>query len=160
MSSKKKTAAIITAGVLGLATAGGAYAYWTTNGGGTGAASTAAGASNVFLVTGGVANAMYPGDTAQSATATIKNTATESYKLLGVSAYVTTDKSGCDGSDYKLNGSPASTSSATAVSLGVSPVELASNATTTVDFTLQFNDKGTVQDACKGAAVTLHYIAS
>ena len=160
MSTKKKTAAIITAGVLGLATAGGAYAYWTTNGGGTGAASTAAGASNVFLVTGGVADAMYPGDSAQTATATVKNTATETYKVLGVSAYVTTDRSGCDGTDYKLNGAPAPTSAATAVSLNVTPVELAANATTTVDFTLQFNNKATNQDACKGAAVTLHYIAS
>ena len=57
-NSKKKTAAIATAGVLGLATAGGAYAYWSSNGGGTGSASTASGSENVFLVTGGVAEAM------------------------------------------------------------------------------------------------------
>ena len=157
---KKKTAAIVTAGVLGLATAGGAYAYWTSNGGGTGSASTRSGATDVLLVTGGVANAMYPGDSAQTATATVKNVGTESYKVLGVSAYLTNDKVGCDGSDYKLNGTAAPSTSATAVSLDLTAVDLAPAATTTVDFTLQFNNKATSQDACKGAAVTIHYIAS
>ena len=158
-SSKKKTAAVVTAGVLGLATAGGAYAYWTTNGGGTGTASTSAGSENVFLVTGGVANAMFPGDSAQNATATIKNTASENYRIQSVTAYVTTNKDGCTGSDYKLNGTAAPSTAVTAVSLGVSPVDLAPAATTTVDFTLQFNNKAANQDACKGADVTLHYIA-
>lgn len=159
-STKKKTAAMVTAGVLGLATAGGAYAYWTSSGGGTGSASTAAGTENIFLVTGGVANAMFPGDSAQDATATITNTATESYRIQSVTAYVTTNKVGCTGSDYKLNGTAAPSTAATAVSLSVSPVDLAPAATTTVDFTLQFNNKATNQDACKGADVALHYIAS
>jgi hypothetical protein len=159
-TNKKKTAAIVTAGVIGLATAGGAYAYWTSLGGGTGSASTAAGSQNVFLVTGGVANAMFPGDSAQNATATVKNTSSESYKIQSVTAYVTTNKDGCTGSDYKLNGTAAPSTAATAVSLGVTPVELAPAATTTVDFTLQFNNKATNQDACKGADVTLHYTAS
>ncbi|MBW8731394.1 MAG: hypothetical protein JF622_10555 [Terrabacter sp.] len=48
-SRKKKSAAFVAAGVIGLATAGGAYAYWTSLGGGTGTATTRAGASNVFL---------------------------------------------------------------------------------------------------------------
>ena len=159
-TSRKKTAAVVTAGVLGLATAGGAYAYWTSNGAGTGSASTRSGATDIFLVTGGVAEAMYPGDSAQTATATVKNVGSEKYKVQGVSAYLTTDKVGCDGSDYKLNGSAAPSTSAQAVSLGLTATDLAPTATTTVDFTVQFNNKATNQDACKGAAVTIHYIAS
>ena len=42
-SKKKRSAALLAAGVIGLATAGGAYAYWTSLGGGTGTASTKAG---------------------------------------------------------------------------------------------------------------------
>src|SRR6478736_9452729 len=87
-SKKKKSAAFVAAGVIGLATAGGAYAYWTSLGGGTGTASTKAGATSVFLVTGGSTSAMYPGDSAQSITATVKNTGTENYKIQSVKAYV------------------------------------------------------------------------
>ena len=39
-SKKKRSAALLAAGVIGLATAGGAYAYWTSLGDGTGTAST------------------------------------------------------------------------------------------------------------------------
>ncbi len=159
-SRKKKSAAFVAAGVIGLATAGGAYAYWTSLGGGTGTATTRAGASNVFLVTGGSATAMYPGDSAQTITATVKNTGTENYKIQAVKAYVTTNKADCDGTDYKLNGAVAPVSEATAASLGVTPVDLAPAATTTVDYTLQFNNKTTNQDACKGATVTINYVAS
>lgn len=159
-SKKKKSAAFVAAGVIGLATAGGAYAYWTSLGGGTGTASTSAGASNVFQVTGNVANAMYPGDSAQTVTATVTNNGTQNYKLQAVKAYVSTDKQGCDGSDYKLNGAVAPTNATDAVSIAVSQADLAPAATTTGTFTMQFNNKTTNQDACKGAAVTITYVAS
>lgn len=102
---------------------------------------------------------MYPGDSAQTITATVKNTGTENYKIQAVKAFVTTDKEGCDGTDYMLNGNPAPTSQATAASLSLTPTDLAPAATTTVDYTLQFNNKTTNQDACKGAAVTITYVA-
>jgi hypothetical protein len=160
-SRKKKSAAFVAAGIIGLATAGGAYAYWTSLGGGSGTATTRAGASNVFLVTGGSTTAMYPGDAAQTVTATVKNTGTENYTIQAVKAYVTTNKQGCDATDYKLNGTVAPGSEGTAASLAVTSVDLAPAATTTVDYTLQFNNKAaTNQDACKGAAVTITYVAS
>lgn len=159
-STKKKSAAFVAAGVIGLATAGGAYAYWTSLGGGAGTASTRDGASSVFEVTGNAATAMYPGDTAQNVTATVKNIGTENYKLQAVKAFVTTDKPGCDATDYKLNGAVAPGSSTNAVAIAVTQADLAPNATTTGTFTLQFNNKTTNQDACKGAAVTITYSAS
>jgi hypothetical protein len=132
-SKKKKSAAFVAAGVIGLATAGGA---------------------------GNVANAMFPGDTAQTVTATVKNTGTENYKLQAVKAFVTTDKVGCDGTDYKLNGAPAPTNATDAAAITVTQADLAPAATTTGTFTMQFNNKSTDQNACKGAAVTITYIAS
>lgn len=159
-SSKKKAAAILTAGVLGIATAGGAYAYWTSAGGGTGDASTSAGAGSVFEVTGDVPDAMFPGDSEQTVTATVTNNGTENYKVTGVSAWVSTNKSGCDGSDYLLNGAAAPSTSATAVPLTISPTDLAPSDTKTLTYKIQFNNKTTSQNACKGAAVTVNYIAS
>ena len=158
-SSKKKAAAFAVAGVLGLATAGGAYAYWTSTGAGTGTATTKSGATSVFLVTGNVANAMFPGDSAQNATATVKNVGTENYRIQSVKAYLTTNKTDCDGSNYLLNGVAAPSTEGTAASLNITGVDLAPTATTTVGFTLQFNNKDTNQDACKGAAVTINYLA-
>jgi hypothetical protein len=159
-SSKKKAAVFLTAGVLGLATAGGAYSYWTSLGDGTGTASTRDGSSSIFAVTGGAASAMYPGDTAQTVTATVKNNGSENYKIQTLKAYLTTDKSGCTGGDYLLNAAAAPVDAASAVSLSIVPTDLAPVATKTVDFSLQFNNKATNQDACQGAAVTIHYIAS
>ncbi len=159
-SKKKRSAALLAAGVIGLATAGGAYAYWTSNGGGTGTATTATGTSTALVVTGNATSAMFPGDSAQTVTATVKNSGSESYKLQGLKAYVTTGATDCDSTDYKLNGAPAPSTEATAVSITVTPIDLAPNATTTGTFTMQFNNKTTNQDACKGAAVTIHYVAS
>lgn len=160
-SKKKRSAALLAAGVIGLATAGGAYAYWTSLGGGTGTASTKAGSTSALVVTGNVPNAMYPGDTAQTVTATVKNVGTENYRPQAVKAYITIDKSGCIGSDYLLNGAVAPTTSDTATAITLNSVDLAPGATTTGSFTMQFNNKlDTNQDACKGAAVTITYVAS
>ena len=160
-SSKKKAAAIVTAGVLGLATAGGAYAYWTSAGGGTGAAATRTGAGSIFSVTGDSTKAMFPGDSAQTITATVKNTGSETYTVSALKAYLTTDKAGCDGTNYLLKGSATAVDAASAVSLGLVAKDLAAGTSTTVDFGLQFNNKtDTNQNACQGAKVTIHYIAS
>ncbi len=159
-SKRKRSAAVLAAGVIGLATAGGAYAYWTGLGGGTGTATTKAGSATALVVTGDVAGAMFPGDSAQTVTATVKNTGAERYQVSTVKAYVTTDKAGCDGSDYKLNGAVAPTNATDAAAIAVPTGELAPGATTTGTFTMQFNNKATDQNACKGAAVTIHYVAS
>jgi hypothetical protein len=103
---------------------------------------------------------MFPGDPAQTVTATIKNNGTENYKLQGVKAYVTTGVSACDSTNYLLNGAPAPSTALTASSLTLTPVELAPAATTTGTFTIQFNNKATNQDACKGVAVTVNYVAN
>jgi hypothetical protein len=67
---------------------------------------------------------------------------------------------GCDGTDYKLNGAPAPTNATDAAAITVTQADLAPTATTTGTFTMQFNNKSTDQNACKGAAVTITYIAS
>jgi len=159
LNLKKKTLAFAVAGGLTVATAGGAYAYWTTTGSGTGSATTRAGAT-VFTVAGGVANAMYPGDSAQTGTATVTNTGSENYKVQSLKAYLTTDKPGCTGADYLLNGAAAPSTNGTAADLAITPVDLAPAATASKTFTLQFNNTAANQDACKSAVVTINYLAS
>lgn len=155
----KKTAAIATAGVLGLATAGGAYAYWTTTGSGTGTGTTAAGAATFSYTTGSL-NAMYPGDSPQALTVTVKNTSVQKGYVSGVTAYITTDHAGCTGADYLLGGKAGAVDQASAVPLTWAAVDLAAGASQDAKSTIQFNNTGAAQDACKGATVTLNYASN
>jgi hypothetical protein len=164
----KKVAAIGLAAGLALGAAGVATAYWTSSGSGTGTSSTTAGSSDLTYATTTI-NPMYPGDSAQNFTVTVtNNSATQKEYVNGVSAYITTNKSGCDGSDFLLDGVATAVSSATAVPLAWTAQELTAttgapaNAATTAAATdtIQFNDKLTNQDACKSAVVTLNYTSS
>lgn len=159
-NKKKRYAAVAVAGVIGLATAGGAYSYWTSLGDGSGTASTSAGNAKPFVVTGGAATAMFPGDTAQTITATIANSGKENYTVSTLKVWVSTDKADCDGSNYLVNGAAAPAAADSAASIPVTQTDLAPTKSITTTFTMQFNNKASVQDGCKGAAVTIHYLAS
>ena len=152
----KKAAAIVTAGVLGLATAGGAYAYWTTAGSGTGTGATQAGTVTLSYTTTTL-NSMYPGDSSQPLTVTVKNTSTQRGYVNGVKAFITTDKAGCTAADYLLNGNNTAADAATALPLTWTAVDLAAGASQNATSTIQFNNTGASQDACKSATVTLNY---
>jgi hypothetical protein len=79
-------------------------------------------------------------------------------------AYLTIDAThaaaGCTAGDYQLNGTAAPGTAGTAADLGLTPVNLAAGGATTKTFTLQFNNLTTPQDFCKGAAVTINYVAA
>lgn len=160
-NKKKRYAAVAVAGAIGLATAGGAYSYWTSLGDGSGTASTSAGNAKPFVVTGGAADAMFPGDTPQTVTATITNSGQENYTVSTLKVWVSTDKAAdCDGSNFLVNGAAASVAADSAASIPVTQTDLAPTKSTTTTFTMQFNNKAKNQDGCKGAAVTIHYLAS
>jgi hypothetical protein len=168
LSTKQKlTIAGVTAAVL--STSGVAFAYWSTSGSGSGAGSTSAGTANSLSFTQnpvGVADTsvdlapMFPGDTAQNLSVRVRNTSSESAYVSTVKAYITTDKSGCTGADFLLGGSPAPSTAATAAGLTWSAQDLAAGAADNATSTVGFNNTGSLQDACKGAAVTLHYVAA
>ncbi len=158
-SNKKK--AVVAGTILALGTAGAAYAYWSTTGTGTGTGATTAGVTDSLTFTQDALSAMHPGDSAQTLTVNVKNTAGENAYVSTVKAYVTTDKDGCTGDDFLLGGTAGHKSLATAKTLTWTGQDLAKtggndDATSTV----QFNNTGADQDACKGAEVTLHYLAS
>ncbi|MFC8503366.1 hypothetical protein ACFUC1_13465 [Pedococcus sp. NPDC057267] len=155
LNRRQRIAAGVTALVLvGSGTA--AFAYWSSTGSGSGTGSTTAGDSNLSI-TGGVSTALYPGQAGQDFTATVTNNAANNAQVAGLTAYVTTDKTGCDGSDFSINNS---TGAASPVTLNWMAVDLASGKSQDSVNTIQFVDKATNQDACKGATLTLHYASN
>jgi hypothetical protein len=155
-------AAVIAAGT------GAAFAYWTTSGSGSTTASTTSGVSNTLDFSNNAITAMYPGDASQALTVTVTNhDASQKVQVSTVKAYLTVSQAAgavgsCSSADYKLDGT-AGTSSASPVTLAWTAHELAAgggNASTAGTDSIQFNNLGSVQDGCKGATVTINYVAS
>lgn len=169
MRNQKKIAALAT-GALVLGSAGVAYAYWTTTGSGSGSGSTTAGVVDSLTFTQNPAgdadesvelDAMFPGDDPQDLTVRVRNTSGESAYVEFVKAYITTDKSGCTGADFLIDGEAAPSVAADAVDLAWTATDLVAGAAADATGNVQFNNlTATDQDACKGAVVTIHYLAS
>ena len=152
----KKVTTALTAGVLVVASAGGAYAFWTASGSGSGSASTSAGASNLAIAQTSTISNLRPGDAPQPITGTVKNNADSAAYVATVTASITVTKAAdavgtCDASDYTLL-KPTMT-------VGK---DLAAGETFTFSgATLQFNNKADAnQDGCKGATVNVAYAAA
>lgn len=155
MGRFSKRAKIVVAGTVVLATIGGgvAFAYWSSNGSGSGTANTSTGASNLVVTQTSAPADLAPGLAPEAVTGTITNKATNSAFVNTVTVAIgsVTQAAGaqgtCDASDYTLSGAT--------VTLGQ---DVAAGAS--VNFsgpTLAFNDKSTNQDGCKGATVNLTY---
>lgn len=151
MTSKSKRRSITLGIFLVFAiAAGGAYAYWTNSGSGTGTAATDSPAAGQLTVSGTPITGLAPGVAAKPLTGTINNTGTSDVRVSTLSATISIDTAhataGCAASDYTL----------------VQPTITASNIaaggnTPFSSGTIAFNNKATNQDFCKGATVTLNY---
>lgn len=160
--NRKRAVALLAAGSLTAFAGTVAYAYWSTSGTGSAAAPTATASHSLSFTTASI-SAMYPGDSAQPLTVTVKNTGTQKQYVANVSAYLTIDSNhsaNCTASDYLLNGTAAPGTAATAAALSWTPKDLAANGTQDATGTIQFNDKPVNQDGCQGATVTLNYSAN
>lgn len=154
---RKKKVALVTAALLAVGV-GAAIAYWTIGGSGTGTAATGT-SENITVLQTTVVTPMYPGDTAQTLEGNFDNTTNEGPVYVGtvtatIDSVVGLDSMpvvGCDATDYILTGA------AMTVNAEV-PVGAAQGAWNGA--TIQFNDKLTNQDACKGATVNLAYAIS
>ena len=151
----KKTKALVGAGVLVIATAGGAYAYWSTTGNAAGSAST--GTSSAFVVTTDAATGspLTPGGPTQTVAFHVKNTNSGVQRLSAVTVTVATGTgaawtavAGCSAADYTV-GTPTFTAG-----------DIATNATVDGTVTVTMNNLGSNQDACKGVTVPLYVSAS
>lgn len=162
LRTKRAVAVAVVGGLTIVGSGIAAFAYWTSTATGSGSAAATAGTNSLSFTQNTLA-AMYPGDSAQAVTVTVKNTdANQKEYVTKVTAYLTVSATGtCDASDFLLDGFSTAVA-ATPVTLGWTAQELAAggSAATTGD-TIQFNDKpSTDQSGCKSAAVTIHYTAS
>jgi hypothetical protein len=138
--------------VASLAIAAVAIAYWTTAGSGTGTGGTQDETDIVDLTVAQdtVLTEMYPGDSPQTITVTVSNSNDASIRVASVTASktsVTGAAGSCDVSDYTLTDNVMSPAQ-----------EIVGDGT--AQFTgadVQFNNKATNQDGCKGATLNLTY---
>jgi hypothetical protein len=149
MRKLNKRIAFVAAGAaVALATSGVAYAFWTGSGTGSGSASTGAGTGTVTVNQTSVVTDLAPGLPAQALSGNFTNAGTSPVYVAGITAAVTTDKAGCDATDYTLV-QPSAVNAEVAVGSGVGSWSGGS---------IQFNNKADAnQDACKGATVTITY---
>jgi hypothetical protein len=156
MRSLKKKSKLIVAGaaIIGLASSGVAYAYWTTSGNGSGSAST--GASSAFAVTTDAATGgpLTPGGPSETVGFHVTNNNSGVQHLTAVAVTVAnsdntawTAVSGCSSLDYTVV--PHFTAG-----------DLAAGAIASGTVTITMNNLGSSQNGCQNATVPLYVAAS
>lgn len=152
----RKSIVVTAVASLGIAGAGLAFAYWSAGGSGTGSA--AAGSSSaITVVQTSTVEAMAPGAAPQSLAGNFNNTNTGPVHVNTVTASIASVFQGgvvavgCDATDYTLTG---------AVMPAVQDVPGGTAQGAWSGATIEFNNKETNQDACKGAVVNLAYAVS
>ncbi|MHC6230006.1 hypothetical protein ACX5I6_09935 [Arthrobacter sp. MMS24-T111] len=144
MTKKNKIAAVAMSAALVAVGGGAAYAYWSTNGSGTGNAAASSGTKDVVLHTSFAAD-IAPGET-RAVTYTADNPNTSSTVVGSLTpSVVTSDPTNCLASWFTVDASNTPTT------------VLANTTGTTVGTgTLTFKDTATNQDACKSATITVN----
>jgi hypothetical protein len=137
---KKISAAVAAVAIVGAGSM--AFAFWSSTGSGTGSAS-AGSASAVTINQTSVVSAMGPGVAAQPLSGTF-TVAKPAYVGQVSITGVTTDKVGCDSTDF-VTTNPAATNAEV------------TSASTWSGGTIAFVNKASNQDACQGATVTIAY---
>lgn len=154
-TKKKKFAAIATAVVV-VGTGGAAYAYWTNSGSGSGTAGTGTNAAVTVVQTSSIAG-MYPGEGTRALSGNFNNpnagnTYVTAVTATGYTIDATHVTAGCTVAqgNYTLGGT-SNTPGDVAAGNGVGAWS---------GLTVQMNNLGTNQDACKGATLTITYASS
>lgn len=139
-----------------------AFAYWTSQGTGSGSATTAAEATTLVVEQTSEVTDMFPGDKAQPLVVKVTNPGPNKVQIAGVSVVPTVKlaegaKGTCDPSDYQVNGKQLPAEGI--VSLNWEAVELDAEAAQDSVNTVQFFNKDTNQDDCKDATLVFSYTA-
>jgi hypothetical protein len=161
--TKKRTIAALSV-VAALAVAGGAYAFFTSDGSGSGTGSVGSSANYKVDVSLG-STALVPAGPTNSVGVVVKNQGTGSQRITSlVPTTLTADKPGC--STAFSSGATNDTSK----DFYVAPITVPAGTTLaptgapgdtfSANTTIQMNDTGVSQDNCQGATLTLTYKAS
>ncbi|MGV8967112.1 MAG: hypothetical protein ACOH2F_12620 [Cellulomonas sp.] len=145
--SKRTTVIAVTTAIL-LGTAGGAYAYWTSTGGGSGTATTAGTATTLVVHQSGTGiTGLVPGGAPQDLSGTFTNsdkTPNVSIKVKTLNTSVKVDNQDCDDNDFVIAGS-------------VKIIDANNASQSWSGLTIQLVNTAENQDACKGAVATVTY---
>jgi hypothetical protein len=148
--TKRRAMFALTAALLVVA-ASGAYAYFTTNGSGTGTASV--GNSSAVTLHATVTGSLYPG-TSSPVSFTVDNPSTGKQRVGTITlSSITVDSSHSECSTVITGGNPDFTMPAVAVN---AQFGTGNGQAVTPTGTLTMNDTGVSQDKCQGATLTLH----
>lgn len=138
-----------------LMAAAGAYAFWSAGGSGAGSAPAASAQTPLTVTQTTVLSAMYPGDSPQIVSGKFNNTNSGPIYVGTVTAAISSVvKAGgavagtCDATDFTLANAVATVNAEVAVGTAVGAW---------TGPTLNFNNKPSSQDQCKGATVNLSY---
>ena len=144
--------ALVAAGLtaaVGVGLAGSAFAYFTANGSGSGAATV--GSASAITLDGTITGDLYPGGAPAAVSVKVTNPGSGSQHVGSVHLVSIAADAGHAACDTSVSGTtPAFTMSDISVN-GL----VAGGANTTVSGSLQMNDTGVSQNACQGAALTL-----
>ncbi len=149
-NGRKRTSAALGI-LLALVVAGGAFAYWTISGGGTGSATAGTVTSDLTVTQLSAVTGLYPGGSPVALPVRISNANSAPVKVGSLSAALdgSTLPTGCTVADFAVSGPVAlNTMIGGSASLDNSGL------------TVQMVETGVNQDACKGATVTLQYSVS
>lgn len=155
---QRKFIAVAVALVAVIAVSGVAYAYWTAGGTGGGSAKAADSVSTLKANGPTSLTSMFPGDAAQTISGTFDNPNAAETWVTSVTVSITvTEASGapsgtCDATDFDLV-NPVATVNAL-IPTGAGQGTWGNLATHP---TIQFHNKASNQDACKGATVNFTY---
>ena len=154
----KRRGMVLLGVISALVVAAAAIAYWTAGGAGNGTAATATPTGQLTVNQTGTLTPMYPGDSAQTLSGTFDNPTGANVHVDTVTASIqsVTKASGaptgtCDSSDYTLSGGTMTVNA---------DVPAGNGKGNWTGATIQFNNKASIQDACKGATVNLHYVVA
>jgi hypothetical protein len=147
--------AVVTAGAVFVIVAGGAYAYWTQGGSGTGSAANGT-TVGITVNQTSVITGMYPGGPARALSGNFDNTNSGPVRVATVTAALTSvtgsvGTPACTIADFQLNNPVATVNAEIASGSGVGAWSGPS---------VQLLNSATNQDACKTASVNLGYTSN
>jgi hypothetical protein len=154
--AKRRIAVIGATMALVLAGGGAAFAYFTTSGSGTGAASVGTAGTYTVTVSAPTGAALMPGSPGQSFTYTVKNNGTGVQQITTASISVTPDATaaglGCSAAWYQVSGPGITTAGNPGAQTYATPVSINGGATSTdpeLAFTVSLINEPVNQDACE-----------
>ena len=155
--SKKLAALAVASGIALSATA--AFAYWTTNGAGTGTASSASGFANAIVVNQtSTISGLVPGGTAQALSGDFANSNSGSVSVVSVTATVSGTHKIVSGASVPNPGCTAADFDVSAITVDDALVSAGALHDGAWSGTIGMKDReGTNQNACKDAIVDLSF---